>query len=229
MRGQTTFRVFATIAMLLLAGCSAEHGPRMLRAGAPALGSERNLADPNAPFTIPAGKPQLRTREPLLDVTDVGQCSQPQLLLFESRAQSNGDHHTLEYTIQNRGEGCRLGGFPAVSLLRADGSVAGTVRLEKVSSQRMAATLTPAPAAGSAVAQEASAVDEAPSPQVLLPARGSAAFELGWTTGPGCEQVSRIAIAAPGSTRPVVLPRPLVVCENRILITAVAPSGGGRP
>ncbi len=65
-----------------------------------------------------------------------------------------------------------------------------------------------------------------PSPQVLLPTHGDAAFDLGWTTGPDCEQVSRIAITAPGADsgnmRSVVIPRQLVVCEDQILITAVA-------
>ncbi len=216
MKDRLPFRVFATSAALVLTGCAASSGPHLLRAGAPALQSERNVANPNAPFLVPSGKPQLRTREPLLDVAAVDPCAEAQLTLFESRAQSSGDRHTLEYTIQNRGAACRLGGFPAISLLRPDGSVAGTVQLERVSSDSMAATLS----SPTAAVQQADL--NTPSPEVLLPSRGSAVFQLGWTTGPNCEQVSRIAIAAPGSTRPVVLPRPLVVCENRVLITAVA-------
>ena len=100
--------------------------------------------------------------------------------------------------------------------MRADGSVAGSVRLERISEARMAATLSPG---GS---QEAAFTG--PSPEVLLPAHGTATFQLGWTTGPECERISQVAIGAPGVTKPMVLARPLTVCEDRILITAVAPA-----
>ncbi len=207
-----------------LAGCRDARGPHLARAGAPSLGMDgepRNAANPNAPFAVPAGSPQLRARPQILDINGVLPCVQEQLTLFESGAQSSGAHHTARIAFENTGSACRLGGFPSITLLRADGSVAGSVQLEKVSRVSMAATLK------SGSGEEAAF--EGPAPQVLLPSHGEAAFELGWITGPECERIGRIAIGAPGSTRPTLLPRPLTVCEDRILVTAVAPPDADHP
>ncbi len=223
MSPRITTRAAIALAGLVLCGCTQGRGPHLQRAGAPSLDSERNTANPNAPFLLPAEKPALRTREPVLDVNAADWCSETQLSLFESRAQSSGIRHTLQYTVRNGGPACRLGGFPSISLLHGDGSVAATVRLERVSRETLAATLAPG-AAGALVAPAA-----VPTPHVLLPAHGSAAFQLGWVTGPDCERISRIAIAAPGSTRPVVLARPMVLCEDRILVTAIGPASALLP
>ncbi len=181
------------------------------------------VADPNAPFMTHPARPQLSKREAVLDPNGVPECSPSQLSLFESRAQSSGVHHTVQFSIANAGEACRVSGFPSVALLRADGSVLGNVHLMRVTAESMAATLGP----GKGSIQD-SGLDE-PSPEVLLPTRGMAEFQLGWITGPACDQVSRIVLAAPGSTRSVVIQRQLVVCENRVLVTAVAPSNADRP
>ncbi len=202
---------------LLLAGCGAARGPRLAHAGAPGLdGDVRNAVNPNAPFAVAATGPRLQMREPLLDVNGVPPCEAGQLGLFESGAAANGARHVVRLSFENTGQACRLSGFPTVTLLRPDGSVAGSVRLERVSDASMAATLEPAGP------EEAAYMG--PSPRVLLPARGSAAFTLGWTAGPDCERIGRVAIGAPDSGRPMVLARPLTVCEDRILITAVAPN-----
>ncbi len=228
-RSHTTRAVVAVLvagAVLSTAGCRQVGRNSSMRGTAPGLGDDagmaRNVADPNAPFSVRSAHPMLTKREALLDVNGVPPCSLGQLTLFESRAQSNGARHTLRFSMSNTGEACRLSGFPAISLLRADGSVLGDVRIRKVSSDSMTASL----AASSLTQNEDQSEDtlDSPSPQVLLPARGEAAFQLGWTAGPACEQVSRIAIAAPGATRGVVVARPIAVCEDQILITAVGAS-----
>ncbi len=208
-------------------GCGHIQASGSSRAGAPALQEEgsvrtgHNVADPNAPFTMMPAVARLATREPLLDVNGVPACAPAALGIFESRSQANGPHHTARFTVENSGEACRLGGFPAITLLESNGTVLGNIHIRKVSAQSMAATLGPAPAAGM---QAASDPDE-PSPEILLTARGQAAFELGWTAGSTCEQVARIAIAAPGSTATITIPRMLSVCEDQVLLTAVSPAG----
>lgn len=181
----------------------------------------RNVADPNGPFFVKAAGPHLSQRQTLLDVNGVPNCTPAQLTVWESEARSNGNRHSLRFSIGNAGEACRLGGFPSISLLRADGSVLGNVDLRRVSDSTFAASLSGAKS-NPASADESLA---APSPAVLLSKDGRAGFQLGWTTGPACESVSRLAIGMPGATRAVVIPRPLQVCEDQVLITAVS-SGG---
>ncbi len=210
---------------VLLPGCNQVRAGQSSRANAPGLRGDEmvkrahNVADPNAPFSVPA--PRLAVRQSLLDVNDVAPCAPAQVTLFESRAQANASHHTLRLTLENTGEACRLGGFPSVSLLGAGGEVLGNIRIRKVSSDTMQASLDPAALPASAQAGEQPA---APSPQILLSARSGADFQLGWTSGANCQQVSRIAVAAPGTTRSILIPRPLAVCEDQVLITAVSPS-----
>ncbi len=207
-------------------GCNQVQAPGLARGNAPGIDGEpasmrgHNVAAPNAPFSVLASAPKLATREPILDVHAVPDCVPAQLSLFETRARSAGMHHTLRLTLANTDKACRLGGFPAVSLLGADGSVLAAVRVQQVSESAMQATLlNPGEARVEATAEDA------PSPLVLLASHDEASFELGWTSGPSCLEVSRIAVAAPGTTQSVLLNRPLAVCEQQLLITAVAPEG----
>ena len=213
----------------LLSGCNQVRGP-FSRANAPGLSGgddsmkrAHNVADPNAPFSVPA--PRLVVRQPVLDVSEVAPCEPGQVTLFESRAQANGPHHTLRLSLENTGPACRLGGFPSVSLLGAGGEVLGSIHIRRVSRDSMAASLGAPSSSVSPVSSAVAQADpDAPSPQILLSAKGQADFQLGWTSGADCEQVSRIAVAAPGSTRSILISRPLAVCEDQVLITAVSPS-----
>lgn len=186
---------------------------------------QQNVADPNAPFVVRASRPVLTTREPILDVQAVPTCVPAQLTAFESAAQSIGQQHTLRVSIVNRQEACRLGGFPSVSLIDPSGAVLGNVELHRVSHQAILASLHP-PATSIA---DAGVPDTAPSPQVLLAARGEADFELGWSSGEGCAQVSRIAVAAPGTTESILLGRLLQICGKTLFITAVSPPENFNP
>ena len=175
-----------------------------------------NVADPNAPFSVPS--PRLAQRPQLLDINAVPPCDPSALSVFESRAEVNGTHHAVRFSLVNSGQACRLGGFPSITLLRPDGSIVGGVRIRKISGDTMRASLT------SPATIHTDAGLDAPSPQVLLASSEEAAFELGWTSGPRCESVSRIALAAPGSMVSMQVSRSISVCESQVLITAVAPS-----
>ncbi len=225
----------ASLLSLLGTGCDIAHG-RGGRGGlAPTLYGEesaRNVANPNAPFSIRAVSPSLahRPHPPgngfRADATQP--CSPAQLSLWESAARSNGNRHSLRFAVGNAGEACRLRGFPSISLLRADGSIVGEVTLRKISGSALSATLSaplfnPLSVASSAQNPPSDRM-ALPSPLVVLPPKGEASFELGWTAGSNCEPVSRIAIGMPGTGRAVVLPRRLVVCQGELLITAIAAS-----
>ena len=214
--------LFSLLAFAATLGCGEARVRPASSATAPGLrngeGMPRahNLVDPNAPFSMPA--PRLARRPGLLDVNGVPPCDPASLSIFESRAETNGAHHALRFSLVNNGGACRIAGFPSITLLRADGSVVGGVHIQKVSADTLRASLT------SAAAVHADASLDAPSPQVLVPASEEADFEVGWTSGPRCEAVSRIAFAAPGSLTSMQVSRPISVCEAQVLITAVAPS-----
>jgi hypothetical protein len=186
----------------------------------------RNVADPNAPFTLRPQAPHLAKRQPVLDVNGVPVCVESQLSLFESRSRLNGNRHTLQLTFENQSAACRLSGFPAVTFLSADGTVLSGIAIQKESAEALAGWLKPQPAAGQpGASQQSGAPGVQPSAEVLLPPRGDAVFELGWTSGSECPQVSRLAVSAPGNTVPSYIPRQLAVCDQQILMTAVAPGG----
>ncbi len=206
-------------ALLCCIGCNGTPGRVSSSALAPGMhGEERpskaRVADPNGPFTIAA--PRLVARKPLLDVNGVPECGADQLSLFESRAEIHGLHHAVGFTLRNSGAACRLSGFPSITLLGEDGGVLGSIRIEKVSRSALRAYLV-----DPAQAREA-AMPDAPSPRILLTGQDEAAFEVAWTSGPRCAEASRIAIAAPGALSSVEIARPLQVCEDQVLITAVS-------
>jgi hypothetical protein len=184
-----------------------------------AIPTMRNVADPNAPFTLRPETPHLVKRQPILDASALPVCAEAQLSLFETRSRMQGDQHTLRLTFENQGAPCRLTGFPAVTLLGPNGIVLHDAAMQKVTVAAMAASLNPS------VSTPSPAIAQEPSPDVLLPAKGDAAFELGWTSGADCAQVSRLAVSAPGNTQPSYVPRQLSFCLNRMLMTAVAPGG----
>ncbi len=219
----------------VLCGCSQVHARSGSAAMAPGFAGDRasmrvahNVADPNSPFALRDAAPHLTARAPLLDVDGVPDCDPRQLNLYESRAEVSGAHHALRLTLANTGEACRIGGFPAISLVGSDGSVLASVRVDKVSDHRLAASLASPLVPAAARPGESGGRGESSgtvSPLVLLSPQGEAAFELGWTSGPNCLQASRIAVSAPGSREIIMLSRSLIVCEDRVQITAVAAAG----
>ncbi len=225
-RHTLVFFLLAGVAGAWSTGCGEVRTRPALSATAPSLRNgemvrtSHNLADPNAPFSMPS--PRLALRPQILDVNGVPPCDPAALSIFESRAEVNGSRRSLRFSLVNNGRACRIAGFPSITLLRADGSLIGGVRIRKVSADSLQASMT-APS----TVRSSGSVDpslDAPSPPVLVPASASADFELGWTSGPRCEAVTRIAFAAPGSLTSMQVSRPITVCEKEVLITAVAPS-----
>jgi hypothetical protein len=208
-------------------GCN-EAPHRLNRANAPTLTAGdapvlRNVADPNAPFLLKPSPPRLAKREPLLDVNGVEPCVPSQLTIFESRARVTGVHHTLRLSLSNQAEACRLGGYPAITLLDEAGRVIGSVVTQRVSEDAMSASLVKGLSAAAPIEQTDV---EAPAAQILLAHAGEAAFELGWSTGPSCTAISRIAVGTPGlgsaTPAPMLINRPLRLCNGTLLVTAIS-------
>ncbi len=200
-----------------LAGCTAGPTPRLAKANAPLAdggGPARGMTNPNGPFTLVSRSPRLATRPAAIDVEAAPSCNAQDLSVFESGSQVNGDRRAVRLTLVNHGSSpCRLGGYPSISLLHKDGTLVGSITIDKMSGGTLTANLTAAPAGESEVG---------PSPQVLLGASGGeASFNIGWQTGEQCDEVAQIAIAAPGTTSSFSINHPINVCAGRIQVTAM--------
>lgn len=228
--GKLLIFTLASVILIGVSGCNgAPHG--MSQATAPTLPggdgpSLRNVANPNAPFLLKPAEPKLAKRQPLLDVNGVKPCAPGQLTVFESRARVSGIHHTLRLSVSNQGDACRLGGYPAVTLLDEGGRVVGSIVTQRVSADAMTASLIKGSAPAPSVQEANDAETETPTPQVLLAHSGEAAFELGWSTGPTCTPISRIAVGTPGlasaTPAPIFINRPLRLCDGTLLVTALS-------
>ncbi len=215
--------ILLSTVLVLLTGCNQIRAGTSRQAGAPGIENNtsqaRNAANPNGPLISIKSAPHLAQRATLLDVSNLEPCQPVKLTLSETQAQSSGSSRTLRFNLINVGEACRLGGFPAISLLGPNGKVLTNVQIHKVSTTAMEASIA---LPGTTPARSQDSPGTAPSQQIMLAKEGQAEFQIGWTTGTGCEQVSRIAVAAPGTTRSILIGRPLAVCDGEILLTAVS-------
>lgn len=212
----------ALVASAALAVCSvgcANYG-RKTTAGslAPGLVSDdkpshnRRLVNPNAQYAVLEAAPKLVQRSTALDEASAQLCVEAQLSVSETAAQMNNNFHAVQLAFTNHGAApCKLGGYPQISLLDASGAIIGNIAIEKTStsavSARLAAPLEPAAAQ--------------PTPEVVLSAHSTAAFQVGWITGTDCPTVSAVMIAAPGTSKTFTIQHSLTVCEGRIQITAL--------
>ncbi len=215
----------ALLPLLCLGGCSAaHHATRSLHAGAPLLGEERAGANPNGPYLVADRPARLQKRTTQIDVNAAPDCDAANLSLFESGADVDGDRRTVRLNLVNHAAGpCRLSGYPAISLLREDGSLLGNIVIEKIAARRLEASVQPA--ITPAVASPGS-----PSPLVLLAPAGQASFEIGWTAataGTPCDTVGSVAVSAPGSRDLFTVRHTLTVCQGRVTVTAITDAGGG--
>ncbi len=215
--------LLACLAPALLTGCNTVHANRAATAYAPGLHEDGTLnvnggANPNAPYTMVDHSAHLVKRATLLDVNAAEPCTASSLNLFESGAHVDGDRRSVRLNLVNHAaQPCRLSGYPSISLLRQDGSLIGSLAIEKVTVTTLEAALKPKAAGGTfedAVSR--------PSPYVLLAPSGEATFEVGWTSGPRCEQVGAIAVAAPGTVQSFIVHHSFSLCEGRILVTAIS-------
>jgi hypothetical protein len=212
-------------ALVLSLSCNEARAPHSANANAPALNedaplSSRGGTNPNAPFAVLDHTVHLQKRPQILDVSAAEPCRSTQLSLFESGAQMDGNHRIVRLNLVNRGNtACRLAGYPAISLLRQDGTLIGSIGIEKVTGTTIEARLK---GQGNAPANAEDTSASAPSAIVMLAPAGEATFEVGWTNGENCDQVGSIAVAAPGTIESFTVHHSLRVCEGRILVTAVS-------
>ena len=209
-----------------LLGCSGARSSHVAYSTAPGLREEASLnsrggANPNAPYAMVDHTAHLVTRPTQVDLSAAVPCMASDLSLFESGAHVDGNRRSVRLNLVNHAkEACRLSGYPAISLLRADGSLLGSLQIEKVVATTLEAALT-SPRGGGLNQVASTDVAPAPSAPVLLLPAGEAAFEVGWTSGPDCDQVGAIAVAAPGTVQTFVVRHTLTVCDGRIRVTAV--------
>ncbi len=208
-----------------LSGCAGASHQATSRKSAPGLAGDTGLrnsggSNPNAPFAVMDHSPRLMPRPELSADSGAAPCTPAGLAVLEVAANVNGAYRVVRLAFVNRGDvPCTLAGYPAVSLLSANGAPIGSLAIEKATAQDFTAEMNP----GSAQ----SASTEL-SPTVVLPVNGKAFFQLGWVTGDGCPAVSRIVVAAPRTTRSFTLNHPLAICDGRIRITAVSQDENGK-
>ncbi len=215
--------VLACLGSAWLSGCTTARTNRSAYATAPSLNEDSPLAsrggaNPNAPYTVVDHSAKLVKRQAMLDVNGVEPCAAADLDLFESGARIDGERRSVRLNLVNHAKAaCRLSGYPAISLLRPDGTLIGSIAIQKITATTLEAALRPAGAV-----RTGAEVEERPAPEVLLAPGGEAAFEVGWTSGTLCDQVGMIAVAAPGTLQSFTVRHALNVCEGRILVTALS-------
>lgn len=167
--------------------------------------------NPNAPYILPGSEtPHLIARATALEAQNAGLCDPDVLSVEEIAGDASGVFHSVKLAFMNRGAApCRLGGYPGVALVNADGENVGSISMEKVSSAEVVAELSNTRAAASS----------GPAPAVTLMPHAVAAFQVVWTTGPECSRVAHILVTAPGTRRSFSINQPLRICTGRIQVT----------
>ncbi len=193
-------------------GCAGTRGGRVKLAAQGGAPDDVALhPNPNAPYMMTSGEmPHLIARATAQDAQNAGLCDPDVLSVEEIAGDANGIFRSVKLAFMNRGAmPCRLGGYPVVALVDAQGENVGSIAMEKVSSTQVMAELSstkPGPASG-------------PAPSVTLMPHAVAAFQVVWSTGPDCSRVSRILVTAPGTRRAFSIMQPLRICTGRIQVT----------
>jgi len=215
-------------AATLLGGCTARVY-RPVTAAAPGLNedaplSSRGGANPNAPYAELDHSVHLVRRPTGVDVSTAAPCAAEDLSLFESGARIDGEHRSVRLNLVNHAKSpCRLAGYPAITLLRPDGSLIGDIAIEKLTATTVDGSLHHAGAeAGPALSQPRPRTGPLIEPEsVLLVPAGEASFEVGWTSRPNCDPVASIEVAAPDTVQSFTIRHAFTVCEGRIQVTAI--------
>ncbi|HEX4065402.1 MAG TPA: DUF4232 domain-containing protein [Acidobacteriaceae bacterium] len=166
----------------------------------------------NAPYFTQVDTPRLIPRATAEDAQNAGPCDPEVLSVEEIAGDANGVFRSVKLAFMNRGAvPCRLGGYPGVALVDAQGAIIGSLAMEKISPAEVVAELGKKPVADLG----------GPGAAVTLMPQAVAAFQLVWTSGPACSSVSRIIVTAPGTERAFSVPQPLRICTGRIQVTAL--------
>ncbi|TCK74121.1 uncharacterized protein DUF4232 [Acidipila rosea] len=207
----------AAALLLLATGCAHVNRNAAGSPGAPALADDAPLhtrggTNPNAPYEVAVQKPQLVKRPAIIDINAAAPCNAANLNVFETGAKVNGAYRAVRLAFVNTGaQPCKLGGYPAISLIDQQGGPVGSISIEKVTADTLTAQLGPA--------QQATFTQ--PSPEVLLAPRGNAWFEVGYTSSTDCPAISGIAVSAPGTLHLFTINHPLTICAGKIQVTAL--------
>ncbi|HUB19602.1 MAG TPA: DUF4232 domain-containing protein [Acidobacteriaceae bacterium] len=194
------------------AGCAGSGGTRARLAAQGVAPDDVGMhANPNAPYILPGSEmPHLIARATEQEAENAGPCDPDVLSVEEIAGDANGIFRSVKLAFMNRGAApCKVGGYPSVALVDAQGENIGSLSMEKVSSTEVVAELSNTHAAGSGAA----------TPWVTLMPHAVAAFQVAWTTGPECPRVSRILVTAPGTRRAFSINQPLQICSGRIQVT----------
>jgi Protein of unknown function (DUF4232) len=205
--------VVAGCVLAVCAGCAGTGTPGKARAVALAIAPDDVAlhGNPNAPYLLPgAENPHLVARATAAEAENAGPCDPQVLSVEEIAGDANGIFRSVKLAFMNRGATpCKLGGYPSVALVDAEGENIGSISTEKVSPAQVVAELSNThPAAMSG-----------PAPSVTLMPHAVAAFQVVWTTGLECPRVSRILVTAPGTRRSFSISQPLRICTGRIQVT----------
>ena len=168
--------------------------------------------NPNAPYLVAGTGPKLIPRATAMDTSHAGPCDPEVLSVEEIAGDVNGTFRSVKLAFMNRGAmPCKLGGYPGVSLVDAQGEVIGKISIERVTPEKVVAELSHNVPGGTGD----------PTPEVMLLPHEVAAFQVAWTTGPSCSAVSRIVVTAPGTERTFGINQPLTICAGHIQVTAL--------
>lgn len=205
----------AAVLLALCAGCAGSHPATASNALAPGAAPEQT--NPNAPYMVPAAKPQSDASPTPVTAADAPPCDPRALSVEEVSGNANGIFRSVKLAFRNRGSlPCRLSGYPAVALLGAQGETLGSIAMEKISSAEVRAEL----------AETHPVVAAGPVPRVTLMPHSVAAFQVVWTTGADCPSVSRLLVSAPGTERTFAVTQPMKVCSGHVQVTELQPDQG---
>jgi Protein of unknown function (DUF4232) len=201
-----------------LEGCSHSTHTSAMRGNAPVLLTEdaprsHGGTDPNAPYLIRTASPQLVKRSDVVSGPVANPCEGKDLEVTEIAAAVNGDYRAVKIAFDNNGLApCRLGGYPAISLLDKTGTPIASLVVDRVTTSSISARLADGSIQTTATKQDA---------QVTIAPKDEAWFQIGWSTGQNCPVVSRITVSAPGSTETFTVNHPLTVCDGHVQITTL--------
>lgn len=200
-------------------GCAHPTHVSSLRGSAPVMLDEdgprtRGGTNPNAPYLIAAGAPQLVKRSDTATSPAANVCDSKDLAITEIAAAVNGNYRAVKLAFDNEGLApCHLGGYPAISLLDKTETPVANLVVDHVTASSLSARLDQGSVQTTAAAK--------PAAQITIAPKGEAWFQIGWSTGQDCPVVSHIRVSAPGATESFTVNHPLTVCEGRVQITTL--------
>lgn len=214
MKTHACLAVAASLLLAACAGCAGNRAAGKAHLAAAAVAPDDAALHPNrnSPYMTQVDTPRLIPRATAEDAQHAGLCDPEVLSVEEIAGDANGAFRSAKLAFMNRGAvPCRLGGYPGVALVDADGALIGSLSLEKISPAVVVAEL----------GRKGTVDAGASAPSVTLMPQAVAAFQVVWTSGPTCPSVSRILVTAPGTERAFSVSQPMRICTGRIQVTAV--------